>query len=76
MEKGNWRSNRLISKPAAPLEQRWISIPPNVWHRPVIGKDMDWVVVSFHTVPAEELIEERPGSNSADGTKQMRYLDP
>jgi len=47
----------LTSEQAAPLEQRWISIPLNVWHRPVIGKDADWVVVSFHTVPVEELIE-------------------
>src|SRR5438094_3733265 len=49
-QEGKWRSNFLISDPAAPLEQRWISIPPNVWHRPVVGKDADWVVVSFHTV--------------------------
>ncbi|PYI87868.1 MAG: hypothetical protein DMF03_12420, partial [Verrucomicrobia bacterium] len=46
-QEGKWRSNFLISDPAAPLEQRWISIPPNVWHRPVVGKDADWVVVSF-----------------------------
>jgi hypothetical protein len=72
---GNWRSSSLISEPAAPLEQRWISIPPNVWHRPLIGNDMDWVVVSFHTVPAEELIEERPSPSTADGTKRMRYVD-
>src|SRR5438105_3504472 len=34
-----WRSNFLISDPDAPLERRWISIPPNTWHRPVVGKD-------------------------------------
>jgi hypothetical protein len=68
-----WRSNFLISEPAASLEERWISIPANVWHRPVISNDSDWVVVSFHTVPAEELIEER--TDSKGGTKQMRYLD-
>ena len=62
-----WRSNVLISDPNAPLEQRWISIPPNVWHRPVIPIGADWVVVSFHTVPATELIEERPGA------KRMLY---
>jgi hypothetical protein len=54
-----WQSNVLVSEPSAPLERRWISIPPNVWHRPVVGKDADWVVVSFHTVPAEGLIEEK-----------------
>src|SRR5690242_15896483 len=50
-----WRSNLLISDPAAGLERRWISIPPNVWHRPVIPKGADWTVVSFHTVSAEQL---------------------
>src|SRR5213593_2921080 len=64
----DWRSNILVSDPKAPLERRWVSIPPNIWHRPVIPKGADWVVVSFHTVPAAELIEERPGA------KQMLYL--
>ena len=64
-----WRSHILVSDPSAPFDKRWISIPQNVWHRPVIGKDADWVVVSFHTVAADELIEERPGA------KQMLYAD-
>src|SRR6266576_2852879 len=72
---GKWESNVLVSDPDAPLEQRWISIPQNVWHRPVVGADADWTVVSFHTVPAEELIEEKPDDSSQDGTKQMKYLD-
>jgi hypothetical protein len=67
-----WQSNILVSDPEAALERRWISIPQNVWHRPVIPKGADWVVVSFHTVPAEELIEERLGSSGR--TKQMLYL--
>ena len=62
-----WRSHILVSDGDAPLERRWISIPKNIWHRPVIPKDGDWVVVSFHTVSAAELIEERPGA------KQMLY---
>jgi hypothetical protein len=73
-EQEQWQSNVLISDDQAPLEQRWISIPQNVWHRPVVGSD-DWVVVSFHTVPAAELIEEKPDDSSTDGTKQMKYLD-
>jgi hypothetical protein len=73
-ELGRWQSNILISDSAAPLEQRWISIPPNVWHRPVIGPDGDWAVVSFHTVEAHELIEERPDTSSKAGMKQMKYL--
>jgi hypothetical protein len=32
-------------------------------------------VVSFHTVPAAELIEEKPDDSSQDGTKQMKYLE-
>lgn len=74
-EEGKWRSNFLISKSDASLEQRWISIPVNAWHRPVVNNDCDWVVVSFHTVPAEELIEERPRASTADGSKRMRYFD-
>jgi hypothetical protein len=74
-EPGQWQSNVLISNHEAPLEQRWISIPQNVWHRPVVGANADWVVVSFHTVPAGELIEEKPDDSSKDGMKQMKYLE-
>jgi hypothetical protein len=73
-EPGQWESNVLVSNPEAPLEQRWISIPPNIWHRPIVGADADWAVVSFHTIVAEELIEERPDESSHAGTKQMKYL--
>ena len=70
----HWQSNVLVSEPVAPLERRWISIPPNVWHRPVVGRDVDWVVISFHTVPAEELIEEKLDESGA-GTKQKKYVE-
>jgi len=73
-EPENWQSNVLVSDPGAALERRWISIPPNVWHRPVIDAAADWAVVSFHTVPAEELIEERPDDNREAGTRQTKYL--
>jgi hypothetical protein len=73
-EDGEWQSNVLVSDPDAPLERRWISIPANVWHRPVINTETDWAVVSFHTVPAEELIEERPDDSREAGTRQMKYL--
>ena len=75
-EPDKWQSNVLISDPYAPLERRWISIPTNVWHRPVINAQTDWAVVSFHTVPAEELIEERPADSRGAGTRQMKYLKP
>jgi hypothetical protein len=73
-EHGKWQSNVLVSDPDAPLERRWISIPMDVWHRPVIDAETDWAVVSFHTVPAEELIEERPDDSREAGTRQMKYL--
>ena len=56
-EPGQWQSNVFVSDPKAPLERRWVSIPPNVWHLPLVGADADWAVVSFHTVPADELIK-------------------
>jgi hypothetical protein len=67
-----WASNVLVSDSETALEQRWVSIPPNVWHRPVVAAEADWVVVSFHTVSAAELIEERPDPDQ--GTRQMLYL--
>jgi hypothetical protein len=73
-EPGKWKSNALVSDTKSPLQRRWVSIPPNVWHQPVVPNEADWVVVSFHTVPAEELIEERPGEVEG-ATKQMRYLE-
>ena len=69
-----WKSNILVSDADALLERRWISIPTNVWHRPVIPNDNDWVVVSFHTALANELIEERLVDAGGSGTKQMVYL--
>ena len=67
-----WISNRLVSRPDAPLRDRWLSIPAGVWHQGVMA-DENWVVVSFHTVPADELIEERPDQAGA-GTIQRHYL--
>ena len=54
-----WVSNRLSSEPEQALERRWLSIPINVWHRPVMG-DVDWAVVSFQTASDTALIEELP----------------
>ena len=71
---GKWESNPLTSDRSAPLSQRWVSIPPSTWHQGIVDPDEDWVVVSFHTVEASELIEERP---SADGNVDQRlYLEP
>ena len=54
-----WVSNVLRSETEQPLQNRWLTIPTNVWHRPVMG-DVDWAVVSFHTASDTELIEELP----------------
>jgi L-amino acid N-acyltransferase YncA len=70
---GQWQSNPLSSEASAALEQRWISVPPNVWHQAVVS-DQDWVVVSFHTVPADDLVEERPHAGDVSRTRQRRYL--
>jgi hypothetical protein len=72
---GQWQSHPLVSESSAALEERWISVPPNVWHQAVIA-DQDWVVVSFHTVLAEELIEERPDAEDASRTHQQHYVGP
>jgi hypothetical protein len=64
----------MISDRKAPLEDRWISIPPNVWHQGVVSA-RDWVVVSFHTVPAADLVEERPDALDPLNTRQRRYVE-
>jgi hypothetical protein len=70
-----WKSNPLASGRDADWERRWISIPTNVWHQCVVPGP-NWVVVSFQTVPAHELIEERPDSTANSGTKQRLYMKP
>jgi hypothetical protein len=74
-----WRSHRLVSDRSAPFERRWLSIPEETWHQGVVGAE-DWLVVSFHTVAAGELIEERPDPADPDPfrprkTRRRRYLD-
>ena len=70
---GPWCSHYLRSDPAAPLEQRWISIPPNVWHQGVVP-GANWVVVSFHTVRDDELIEERPDAELNNASRRRKYV--
>jgi hypothetical protein len=70
---GRWKSHRLTSASRAPLGKRWLSIPPNIWHKPVMGRE-NWVVVSFHTAPAEELIEERGDPAGEGRTRRRTYI--
>jgi len=69
---GDWRSHLLTSDPAAPIEGRWISIPPGVWHKGVVP-GADWVVVSFHTATQLELVEERPAAEAGGPVRRRRY---
>ena len=70
---GHWQSNLINSEDDPHLEMRWVSVPPNMWHQAVVP-GCDWVVISFHTVPAHELIEERPDAVDANRTKQRVYV--
>ncbi len=70
---GRWSSNVLVDEANAPVTSRWASIPANVWHQAVVTGP-DWVVVSFHTVPADELIEERPDPADSKLMRQRLYM--
>ena len=67
-----WTSNHLVSHPTAALEDRWLSIPCGVWHQGVMAGE-NWVVVSFHTASAQDLIEERPAGQRGE-TLQRTYI--
>lgn len=69
-----WGSNLLASDPSARIENRSLSIPPNIWHRALVPEE-NWVVVSFHTVYENELIEERLDETDAELVHQRRYTD-
>jgi hypothetical protein len=69
---GRWRSRPLAPGFERPLDERWTSIPPGTWHQAVVAGG-DWVVVSFHTARADELIEERPDPADARETRRRRY---
>lgn len=68
----DWCSHLLRSDQGLPIVERWISIPPNVWHQGVVPGE-NWVVVSFHTVPEHELIEERPAQEAKAAVRQRKY---
>jgi len=73
MVDGQWRSSELVSGPQMPLLRRWASIPVSVWHQAVVPQQ-NWVVVSFHTVLAHELIEERPDPGNSDRVVRKNYV--
>jgi hypothetical protein len=71
---GAWCSHLLRSDPTAPMTERWISIPPYVWHQGVVPAE-DWVVVSFQTAAEHELIEERLVTEGNDAVRQRKYAE-
>jgi hypothetical protein len=69
-----WCSHILVSDTDSPIKNRCLSIPSNIWHQAVVPQD-NWVVIGLHTVPADELIEERQDQTDATLTHQRRYLE-
>jgi len=71
-----WRPHELTSGTEEEVGQHWVSIPPATWHRLRVGS-ATWGMVSFHTVAAEDLIEENPRDpDRLDGLmQQRRYAD-
>ncbi len=68
-----WISRKLVSDSNESTGKRWISIAPNTWHQAVSSRGI-WIVVSFHTVAADELIEERPNSDDPMVMQRRTYL--
>jgi hypothetical protein len=69
---GRWRSHPLLSEPSGAIEDCCVSIPPNTWHQAVVPAE-HWIVVSFHTAGAQELIEETGDPGTESVTRQRRY---
>jgi len=68
-----WTSHRLASDGGAPLRRRWVTIPAGTWHQ-VVVRGGHWVVLSFHTALAEDLIEERPRRDGPGTGERRHYL--
>ncbi len=71
-DEDGWSSRPVDADRSAPAASPSISIPPNTWHRITIGPDM-FVSCSFHTVDAQELIEETPVGDDLSVTRQRLY---
>ena len=66
----HWQSHILLDDFHANIEDQWASIPPDVWHQAITPAEQHWIVVSFHTAAAEELIEE--SLDPADESRMQR----
>lgn len=69
-----WESNFLKSDPEEKIDNRWISIPVNVWHQGIVS-DENWIVLSFHTAEVSELSEERPEDGDETKVHRQKYVD-
>jgi len=68
---GVW-SPHPIDSAGSSAEGKAISIPPGIWHSIKIGP-RNFISISFHTVPAHELIEETPVDQDLSVTRQRLY---
>jgi hypothetical protein len=68
-----WQSHFLQNDFDVPLDQQWASIEVNVWHQAVVPPGGHWLVVSFHTVIADELMEETPDPENVNLMRQRVY---
>jgi hypothetical protein len=68
-----WESHILSPDFQDSIEYRWASIPVNVWHQALVGPGNHWIVVSFHTASAEELVEERPDPAEPQSFRRRVY---
>ena len=68
-----WESHLLENRFDVPVQQQWASIPRNVWHQAVVPPGKPWIVLSFHTAAADDLIEERPDPADSSLVQQRIY---
>ena len=68
----SWSQRPMRAKNSEKDSASAVSIPPSVWHRITVGH-MNFVSMSFHSVPAEQLIEETPVGEDLSVTTQRLY---
>lgn len=77
-ENGVWHRRSQAPTRTKSLTSRWVSIPPATWHR-LFSANHPWGMLSFHTVTATDLIEERPiteGDLRGPTTRRPYSADP
>jgi hypothetical protein len=72
LPKDSWLPRPIDAASPDPVNGRWLSIPANTWHRIKVGPQ-NLVSCSFHTVPANELIEETPVAEDLSVTLKKLY---